>query len=92
MGKHSDGELDKAISMLNYADLIYARYKLGTDEDYSKYGEKIEELVKDAWELFNLDTTPHDEYYRFVCEKSAGTFGFYGFFVYENELKKRSTV
>ncbi len=92
MSNVKDGELDEAISLLNYADLLYTKYKLGTDDDYSKYGDRIEELVNKAWTLFNIDTTPHDEYYRFVCEKCASTFGFYGFFVYENELKKRAKL
>ena len=85
------GELDEAISCLNYADLIYAKYKSDVSEDYEKYSEDIEKLVKKAWELLNKDTTPHDSYYRFVCEKCAGSFGFYGYFMYENELKKRSS-
>lgn len=92
MNNIPDGELDAAISYLNYADLIYAKYKSDVSEDYSKYGEKIESLVSAAWKLLNLDTTKHDEYYRFVCEKCAGSFGFYGFFLYENELKKRATI
>lgn len=92
MSKNEDGELDEAISYLNFADLLYAVYKSSVDENYDKYGERIDEYVKKAWELLNKDTTPHDEYYRFVCEKSANSFGFYGYFVYENELKKRATL
>ena len=91
MSKYNDGELDSAISHLNYADLLYNKYKSGTDDDYSKYEIKINKLVLDAWDLLNKDTTPHDEYYRFVCEKCANSFGFYGYFKYENELKKRAT-
>jgi tetratricopeptide (TPR) repeat protein len=87
-----DGELDTAISYLNYADLIYAKYKADVSEDYSKYGDRIESCVNEAWRLLNVETTPHDEYYRFVCEKCASSFGFYGFFMYENELKKRALV
>lgn len=92
MAKNEDGELDEAISYLNFADLLYARYKASADEDYGKYSDRIDEYVKKAWGLLNKDTTPHDEYYRFVCEKSANSFGFYGYFVYENELKKRATL
>lgn len=87
-----DGELDTAISYLNYADLIYAKYKADVSEDYSKYGDRIESCVNEAWRLLNVETIPHDEYYRFVCEKCASSFGFYGFFMYENELKKRALV
>ncbi|MBO6119124.1 MAG: tetratricopeptide repeat protein [Lachnospiraceae bacterium] len=87
-----NGELDTAISYLNYADLLYAKYKSDVSEDYEKYSASIEENVNTAWKLLNLETTPHDEYYRFVCEKCASSFGFYGFFLYEKELKKRTEV
>ena len=92
MTKIKDGELDAAISYLNYADLIYAKYKSDLSEDYSKYSDRIEEYILNAWKLLNIDTTPHDEYYRFVCEKCAGSFGFYGYFLYEKELKKRAEL
>ncbi|MBR0038900.1 MAG: tetratricopeptide repeat protein [Lachnospiraceae bacterium] len=87
-----DGELDEAISYLNYADLLYAKYKADVSEDYSKYSDRIEKYVNEAWRLLNIETIPHDEYYRFVCEKCASSFGFYGFFLYEKELKKRAEV
>lgn len=92
MKKIQDGEQDAAISYLNYADLLYAKYKNDVSEDYSKYSDKIEEFVNEAWKLLNTETIPHDEYYRFVCDKCAGSFGFYGFFVYEKELRKRAEV
>ena len=90
MTKIKDGELDTAISYLNYADLTYAQYKSDLSEDYSKYSDRIEECIASAWKFLNQETTPHDEYYRFVCEKCASSFGFYGYFLYENELKKRA--
>ena len=92
MSKIQDGELDEAISYLNYADLLYAKYKSDVSEDYSKYSDRIEEFVSKAWTLLNTETIPHDEYYRFVCDKCAGSFGFYGFFLYEKELRKRAEV
>lgn len=92
MKKIQDGELDAAISYLNYTDLLYAKYKNDVSEDYSKYSDKIEEFVNEAWKLLNTETIPHDEYYRFVCDKCAGSFGFYGFFLYEKELRKRAEV
>ena len=39
-----DGELDAAISYLNYADLLYAKYKADVSEDYSKYRPAIPAL------------------------------------------------
>ena len=43
-----------------------------------------------AWELLNKKSTVRDDYYRFVCEKCAPTFAYYGYFVYEKELIKRA--
>ena len=90
MMNNPGGELDAAISHLNRADLIYAKYKNDKNDDYTKYEPLIQKDVETAWGLFNLDTTVHDDYYRFVCEKSAPSFAFYGYFVYSNELKSRS--
>ena len=87
-----DGELDAAISYLNYADLLYAIYKNDLSEDYSKYSDRIDELVNKAWKLLNTDTLINDEYYRFVCDKCANSFGFYGYFLYEKELRKRASI
>ena len=92
MSKNEDGELDEAISYLNYADLLYAKFKADASDDYSKYENKISEFVEKAYSLLNKETTPRDEYYRFVCEKSAPSFGFYGYFRYEQEIRKRSTI
>lgn len=92
MEKVKDGELDAAISYLNYADLLYAKYKADVSEDYSKYSDEIDKSVKKAWDLLNTETISHDEYYRFVCDKCAGSFGFYGFFLYEKELRKRAEL
>lgn len=90
MSAQQDGELDLAITYLNYADLLFAKYEADVSGDYNKYSDRIEEYVLKAWELLNAETIPHDEYYRFVCEKCASCFGFYGYFQYEKELKKRS--
>ncbi|MBO6134393.1 MAG: tetratricopeptide repeat protein [Lachnospiraceae bacterium] len=90
MGQNIDGELDKAISHLNLADLIYKKYKSDLSDDYSKYSDEIENNISIAWNLLNKENIPHDDYYRFVCEKCAPSFGFYGYFIYEKELKKRA--
>lgn len=84
-----NGELDAAISYLNYADLIYAIYNEDTSKDYTKYSDKIEDCINKAYLFLNKEDIPHDEYYRFVCEKCASSFGFYGHFMYEKELLQK---
>lgn len=88
--RYNDGELDAAISHLNLADLYYKKYKIDPSDDYSKYSDKIEKNCLLAWKLLNKDDTTRDAYYRFVCEKCAPSFGFYGYFIYEKELVKRA--
>ena len=85
------GELDTAISYLNLADLLYKKYKSDPSDDYTKYGDEIEKNILIAWELLNKKSVVHDAYYRFVCEKCAPTFAYYGYFIYEKELKKRAS-
>lgn len=91
LSKSEKGALDEAISYLNLADLLYKKYKTDPSDDYSKYGSGIEKNCLIAWELLNEKDIPKDAYYRFVCEKCAPTFGYYGYFVYERELKKRAS-
>lgn len=91
MLKSKDGELDAAISYLNLADLYYKKYKLDPSDDYGKYGDEIEKNCLLAWKLLNKKDTERDAYYRFVCEKCGPSFGFYGYFLYENELIKRAS-
>lgn len=76
------GQLDAAISYLNMADLIYK--VTGNNEN------ECNSLVLKAWELIDSYQNKNDDYYKFVCEKSAPSFGFYGYFIYENELINRS--
>lgn len=51
---------------------------------------KIKEYLKKA--MYNLDSMclSLDGNYAFVCEKCSSVFGYYGYCVYENELKERA--
>ena len=80
----ASGELEQAITLLNLAELEETEFGLEQAND------KISILIEQAWELFNLDKTDKNGYYAFVCEKCASTFGYYGYFLYEAELKKRA--
>ena len=84
MEKQENGELEVAITYLNIADLIAAR-------DGFENGEKeIEKQLLKAEELLNTEGIPKDGYYAFVCEKCAPVFGYYGYFLTEQELNRRA--
>ena len=80
--KNSEGE--SAITYLNLADLALKKYGMEAAE------EEIAELIEKAMQLLNTDTLPRDGNYAFVCEKCAPVFGFYGYFIYEQQLTERA--
>ena len=84
MSKKENGELEVAITYLNLANLEEAR--LGAE----KSEEIVEEYIEKAYELLNREFLPRNGYYAFVCEKCAPTFGYYGRFLYEKELRDRA--
>ena len=79
---HSEGEM--AISYCNLADVEAAEKGIDRAE------EKINEYLEKAEELLNTPTLPRDGNHAFICEKCAGTFGYYGFFMTERELSNRA--
>ncbi len=84
MEKQENGSLEVAITCLNLADLVCA-------ESGSEAGEKaIEKYLRKAEELLCADRLPKDGYYAFVCEKCAPVFGYYGYFLTEQELNRRA--
>ncbi|MBO4265158.1 MAG: tetratricopeptide repeat protein [Clostridia bacterium] len=84
MEKQENGELEVAITLLNIADLIAAR-------DGLENGEKeIEKQLLEAEKLLYADGLCKDGYYAFVCEKCAPVFGYYGYFLTEEELNRRA--
>ena len=82
MEKQENGELEIAITCLNLADLIAA-------ESGPEAGE-IEKLLMKAEEYLNTESLPRDGHYAFVCEKCAPVFGYYGYFLTEQELNRRA--
>ena len=77
------GELEQAITHLNIASTLETE-KGALDAD-----EEINEQLIIAQGLLDTYATATDGYYAFVCEKCASVFGYYGYFLYENELKER---
>lgn len=83
MKNAKDGECEMAITCCNLADLT-------EKESGIENGEKqINEYLEKAFSLLNCKNITYDGHYAFVCEKCAPTFGYYGYFSYENELEKR---
>ena len=82
--KQKNGELEIAITCLNLADLVAAESGLEAGEN------EIEKLLLKAEELLDTESLPRDGYYAFVCEKCAPVFGYYGYFLTEQELVRRA--
>ena len=83
MGRKEHGELEQAITLLNLADAVAAE-KSAEDAE-----AEIGELLDRASALLDTPDLPRDGYYAFVCDKCAPVFGHYGYFLEENELRKR---
>ena len=84
MMKNKNGELEAAITYLNIANALENEKGLENAE------KEIAKLIEKAYSLLDTEGIPRDGYYAFVCEKCAPTFGYYGYFLYNNELKERA--
>ena len=84
MKGHKNGLLDCAISYLNMANAKEAQLGLEAAE------QEIDGLLEKATAALDSSENERGGYYAFVCEKCAPTFGYYGYFLYENELKERA--
>lgn len=78
--------LEQAVSYLNMANAVEAQKGL------ENACEEIDILLDKAQRVLDEKYSKTDGNYAFVCEKCAPTFGYYGRFLYENELKKRARV
>ena len=82
--KHATAQPETAISYLNMANAVEAR------DGLENACEKIDCLLDKAEEILNVTQSDNDGNYAFICEKCAPTFGYYGRFFYESELKERT--
>ncbi len=78
------GEPEIAVTYCNLANLVEDEFGLIDGE------EKINKYLEKAMAFLNTEELQKDGNYAFVCEKCAPTFGYYGYFIYENELKERA--
>ncbi len=79
-----DKEPEQAITYLNMASAVEAEQGLSGGE------KMISALLDKAQLLLDVGKTRTDGNYAFVCEKCAPVFGYYGYFLYENELHARA--
>lgn len=84
MRKQENGLLEVAITYLNLADLVEA------ESGAERGAEEIESYLQKAEKLLDTESLPRDGYYAFVCEKCAPVFGYYGYFLTEQELNRRA--
>ena len=78
--------LEQAVSYLNMANAVEAQKGL------ENACEELDVFLDKAQRVLDEKYSETDGNYAFVCEKCAPTFGYYGRFLYENELKKRARV
>ena len=83
MSKSENGALEVAITHLNVASAKEAELGMIDAEN------AITELLDKAKTILDA-AKKRDGYYAFVCEKCASVFGYYGYFLYENDLKERA--
>ncbi len=86
LNKNSEFNLEQAVSYLNMANAVEAQKGL------ENACEEIDVLLDKAEKVLDENYSETDGNYAFVCEKCASTFGYYGRFLYENELKERARV
>ena len=82
MKKSKNGLLEVAITYLNIASA--KELELG----FEKSAKIIDEYLKKAMKILD-EHKNRDGYYAFVCEKCASVFDYYGYFIYNSELKER---
>ena len=75
------GEADSAITYVNMAHL-YEAWK--NDEAL------ISSCMEEAERLLNTPSLPRNGYYAFVCSKCAPSFGYFGYFLTDADLKERA--
>lgn len=84
MARVPGGALEMAITCLNRADAVAA-------EAGEEQGEaRIMALLDEAWEKLHAPGVPRNGYCAFVYEKCAPSFGWYGRFADEADLKKEA--
>lgn len=77
-----DNNPDIAVSYLHLADLENNKSKGNPNENM------IEGYLTKAFELLATSENKRDTYFKYVCERCAADFDFYGYFIYANQLRE----
>jgi len=77
-----NGENDAAVTYVNMAHL----YEAWSPDDE----EKTERCLDKAYDCLNSDKLERDGYHAYVCAKCAPSFGYFGYFLIDAELKERA--
>ncbi len=75
---HDDCNGEIAVTQINIAHIYY---------DQDPEDERIYEIMDRAWELIMSDKNTHDGDFAFLCSKCYPSFGFFGYFEREAELR-----
>ena len=70
-----------AVSLINLSHIYY---------DQDPLDERIDVIMDKAWELLMSEKNQHDGDFAFICSKCYPSFGFFGYFEKEAELKALS--
>ncbi|PWM71272.1 MAG: hypothetical protein DBX59_09150 [Bacillota bacterium] len=81
MDKVEHGQADAAITYVNMAHLY---------EVWKKDEDMISACMESAERLLNTPDLPRNGYYAFVCSKCAPSFGYFGYFLTDEDLKNRA--
>lgn len=84
MEKAENGELERAVTLLNLADAREAEQGLEEAED------EISGLLEEAERLLKTPSLPRNGYYAFTLEKCAPTFAYYGRFLAAKEFQEEA--
>lgn len=72
--------LDYAVTCINLAQLKWKQ---------DPEAEEIQQYMDDAWDCFEDPDVPRNGYYAQTCRKSVDAFKFFGYFLAEQELRRR---
>lgn len=79
-----NGENDTAVTYVNMAHM----YEQIAPDDESR----IENCLDKAYACLNSDKLERDGYHAYVCAKCAPSFGYFGYFLIDAELKERAEI
>ena len=79
--KNGDNDGEIAVSYVNLAHLYY---------DKNPEDPRIASFMETAWSYLMSEHLPHDGNYAFICSKCAPSFGFFGYFSREAQLKSKA--